>query len=202
MSEGRTEVPENEFYTTVAKWLGQVGHRDVKRVYLVQEITKQLGGCETCWEEVKYLRIGYYDNSRLYGRMITVDKRVAYADFIRDLEKIAYNEERRQPRMRMHADLRTAIKTMPGRGEMVFKTLTKLRYKDADGVEHRVEPDTILTYLPPTSVEWLVKEGHVQPLCTSETSEDCSCDWCQLSVLTEQDQEWLGLYGWKNPFSS
>jgi len=115
----------------------------------------------------------------------------------------AYVEERRRPRLEMMRSMKAAIAEMPGRADMVFEVLVGMNYPGPDGVERRSEANAIVTYLPPESLSWLIKDGHVKPLCTTgESHDECPCEWHRLAALTKDDQEWLSLYGWTNPFNA
>lgn len=110
-------------------------------------------------------------------------------------------EERRRPRLEMMRTMKAAIAEIPGRSDMVFEVLVGMDYPGPEGENVRSEAGDIVTYLPPTSTTWLIKEGHVRPLCTTgQSGEDCGCKWCRMAALTEEDREWLSLYGWANPF--
>jgi hypothetical protein len=201
-----------EFLDMVALWMrrsdnrhvrrnGQRGRlRSVQRVLAVVQDEETTGGCHTCYETEAVLRITYLDDA---GATHTVTEWVAYAQLIKDLEQLARTEERRRPRLEMMRTMTAAIAEMPGRSDVVFEVLNGLDYPGPDGENVRSEAGDIVTYLPPASTTWLIKEGHVRPLCTTgQSGEDCGCKWCRVAALTEEDREWLSLYGWANPFNA
>jgi hypothetical protein len=207
-----TSTMSDEFLDMVALWMRRRGNRyadnwrysskeslqSVQRVLAVVQDEETTGGCHTCYETHAVLRITYIDDT---GETHTVTRWVAYAQLIKDLEQLAQIEERRQPRLEMMRTMTAAIAEMPGRSDVVFEVLVGMDYPGPDGENVRSEAGDIVTYLPPTSTSWLIKEGHVRPLCTTgQSGEDCNCKWCRVAALTEEDREWLSLYGWANPF--
>jgi hypothetical protein len=193
--EGRVEVPENEFHRTVKLWMRQQRHGDVATVESVQSDQETSGGCPSCYDTYKVVKITYMTTE---NHIATATFHVEYAQLIKDLERIAYSEERRRPRMRMHADLRRAVKTLVGRPSMVFKIKVKMDAPGPDGTEVTYRAGDTVRWLPPQSVELMLQRGWVTALCTNDSL--CGCDWHALAALTREDQEWLELYGWENPF--
>lgn len=117
-------------------------------------------------------------------------------------ERVAYVEERSEPRAQLMRDLKSAIAGFQGRPDMVFLLLNGLRFPGRDGVELDLPKGRIVNYLPAESIPWLIEQGQVKPLCwTSASGEDCACDWCQLAALTLEDRDWLESFGWVNPFN-
>lgn len=206
---GRSQA---EFFDMVALWMHRGGDRyewrnnkrdrsrPVRRVLGVTQDEETTGGCHTCYETHAVLRITYIDDT---GETHTVTKWTAYAQLIKDLEQLAKIEERRRPRLEMMRAMKAAIAEMPRRPDVVFEVLHGLDYPGPDGVDRRSEAGEIVTYLPPESISWLIKDGHVKPLCTTgESGDECPCEWCRLAALTEGDREWLSYYGWANPFNA
>jgi hypothetical protein len=151
-------------------------------------------------DTIKVVWITYADEA---GAMHNVAEPVEYATMIRDLEKIAYREEHREARECLRKDLTLAIADLPGRTDVVYEVLAEfLRFPDQDGVERVVHRGSIVDYLPAVSIPWLVKDGLVRPKCLAPDAESCTCEWCRLAALTEEDREYLEQYGWKNPFEA
>jgi hypothetical protein len=207
-----TSTMSDEFLGMVALWLRRGGNRyewrnnkrdrsrPARRVLAVVQDEETTGGCHTCYETHAVLRITYIDD---VGETHTVTRWTEYAQLIKDLEQLAKIEERRRPRLELMRSMKVAIAEMPERSDMVFKVLTGLDYPGPDGENRRSEAGDVVKYLPPESIEWLIKDGHVQPLCTTgESGDECPCEWCRVAALTEDDQEWLSLYGWANPFNA
>lgn len=193
-----TDVLSYEFLDVVTLWLRRTGEPYARRVLSVVQDNEISGGCYTCWETCAVLRITFIDADE---ETHAVTRRTVFADLVKQLEQLAQHEARRRPRLDMLRTMKSAIREMPGRSDMVYRVLKGMDYPGPDGQECRAEVGDIVTYLPPGSIEHLVRDGRVKPLCTSGMSgEDCACDWCRLAALTRDDKEWLSLYGWKNPF--
>jgi hypothetical protein len=185
------------FMEVLAVWLRENVDPKAAIAYTLAEGTKETGGCHTCYETIKVVWITYADET---GKMYNIARATNYATLIKDLEKIAYTEDRREARALLLRDLTAAIIALPGRTDMVYEVLAEfLRFPGRDGVECVVHRGSIVEYLPAVSIPWLIKDGLVKPMCTNAT-ESCVCEWCRLAALTDEDREWLAFYGWHNPF--
>lgn len=183
-----------DFLDVLSLWLRERYHLDVRAALAVVPDTEETGGCETCWETVKIVRILYEDNA---GNRHTVTKSVSYPELMKKLEKIADRETRRPGRERMLDALKEALRGGPF---MAYRIVAPyIRYKGADGIERIARREEIVTYLPQEAIESLVREGHAWPVCLSEEPE-CDCSWCVLVAFDEEDPGWLPFVGWPNPF--
>lgn len=192
----------DEFLRMSTVWLRRRrGFGDIQRVLNVDPDTDWEMEDTDHWREYGLIRFTYLDRDGVERQS---SHPIGFARYLQELEKLARWEERRRPRMLMYARLQRAVREMPGRSDMVYRTLKDVTFpdpNDPEGKEMRVEPNRTVTYLPPQSLEWLIRDGYVKPLCLSgESAEDCPCEWHRLAALTRDDTEFLALYGWKNPF--
>lgn len=186
------------FLEVLTIWLRENVDPKAAKAMTLAEGTKQTGFCHTCADTIKVVWITYIDES---GTPRNIARATTYATLIKELEKIAFIEDRREARAVLLRDLTAAIGELPGRTDMVYEVLAEfLRFPGRDGVECVVQRGSIVEYLPAVSIPWLIKDGLVKPLCMNAETETCTCEWCRLAALTEEDREWLAFYGWHNPF--
>lgn len=191
----------DEFLRMSTVWLRrQRGYDHVDRVLNVDPDTDRVMEDTDHWVEEGVIRFIYVDRDGVEQKTL---RSMGFARYLKALEEIAHHEERRRPRMLMYAQLQRAVREMPGRSDVVYRVLKGLDFPDPNnpGREMHVDANRTVTYLPRQSLEWLIRDGYVKPLCLSgESAEDCPCEWHRLAALTRDDTEFLALYGWKNPF--
>jgi hypothetical protein len=190
----------NEFLRMSTLWLQRNRGFTVQQVLNVDPDTaEQMEGTDH-WSEYAVIRFTYLDRN---GAERETSRPIGFARFLQELEKLARWEERRRPRMLLYARLQRAVRAMPRRSDMMYRVLKGLDFPDPEnpGLEMHVDANRTVTYLPPQSLEWLIRDGYVKPLCLSgKSAEDCPCEWHRIAALAAEDTEFLMLYRWKNPF--
>lgn len=184
----------SELMESLTVWLQQNVDTGARKALTLAQGRQQTGGCHTCGDSEAVLWITYLNE---HGTLYNIAERVPYARLIRDLEEIA----RTPIRKAWLADLVAAIPTLAERSDMIYRvTAEVLRFPGRDGVEKIVHTGAVLDYVPEVSLPWLIKDGLIKVICNSNDGCSCTCEWCRLAALTEDDRYWLKAMGWSNPF--